>query len=176
LPVMMLASPLVVVSRAIVRRIAAVVTAFTLIVVAASPLVALIHLKRGVENDAAYAKLAATATEELWREDNNAPLRLIAGPFDLANSAAFYMADRPSTYSNFSHYLSPWVTAQRVDDEGIAIICPADDQGCREGMNALTTAKPAARRSEVTLVRHWLGAAGEPKRFIIATVPPRAAP
>jgi hypothetical protein len=175
LPVMMLASPLVVVSRAMVARIAAVVAAFTLIVVAASPLVALIHLKRGVENDAAYAKLAAAATESVWREGSNAPVHLIAGPFGLANSAAFYMADRPSTYSNFSDYLSPWVTAQRVDDEGIAIICPIDDQGCLNGMNALTAAKPAGRRSEVTLVRHWLGLAGEPKRFIIATVPPHTA-
>jgi 4-amino-4-deoxy-L-arabinose transferase-like glycosyltransferase len=175
LPVMMLASPLVVVSRAMVARIAAVVTAFTLIVVAASPLVALIHLKQGVENDAAYAKLAAAATEGLWREGSNAPLRLIAGPFALANSAAFYAADRPSTYSNFSDYLSPWVTAQRIDDEGIAIICPVDDQSCLNDMNALAKAKPESRRTEVTLVRHWLGFAGEPKRFVIATIPPRAA-
>ena len=175
LPVMMLASPLVVVSRAMVARIAAVVTAITLIVVAASPFVALFHLEHGVENDAAYAKLAADAAQDLWREGSHAPLRLIAGPFALANSAAFYAADRPSTYSNFSDYLSPWVTAQRINDEGIAVICPVDDQSCLDNMNALAKPRPQSRRTEVTLVRHWLGFAGEPKRFVIVTLPPRTA-
>ena len=32
---------------------------------------------------------------------------------------------------------------------------------------------PAARRAEVTLTRRWLGFESAPKRFVIATVPPR---
>jgi hypothetical protein len=42
-------------------------------------------------------------------------------------------------------------------------------------MNELAKAKPESRRREVTLVRHWLGFAGEPKRFVIVTLPPRTA-
>ena len=40
----------------------------TLLIVAASPLVALTILKAGVENDAAYARLAAEAAEREWHE------------------------------------------------------------------------------------------------------------
>ncbi len=173
LPVMMLASPLVVVSRTAVIRLAAIVTAVTLIALAAAPFIALTTLKRGVENNAEYAKLAAAATERAWQETTDAPLRLVAGPFTLVSSAAFYMADRPSTYADFSHYLSPWVNDARIAHEGIAILCPAQDTACLDGMNALTAAGPSGRRY-VTLQRHWLGFTGAAARFVIAAVPPRS--
>src|SRR5271154_776344 len=165
LPVMMLASPLVVVSRFAVTRIAACAVAYTANALVASPLVALIFLKLGVRNDAAYAKLVATAAERQWRETTTVPLRLVGGAFGLANSATFYMTDRPSSYSDFSDYLSPWATAQRVERQGIAIVCASDDDWCLGKINQYLSNNPAGRRSEVTLTRHWLGLAGEPKRF-----------
>jgi 4-amino-4-deoxy-L-arabinose transferase-like glycosyltransferase len=173
LPVMMLASPLVLVSRIAVKRLAAIATAVTLIIVAASPLVALAILKTGVENNAAYAQLAATAAEHEWRETTSAPLRILGGPFALSNSAAFYITDRPTTYADFSDYLSPWVTAARIAREGIAIVCPTGDNSCLDGMAKLTAGGPPGRRSEVTLTRHWLGFSSAPKTFVIATVPPQ---
>lgn len=174
LPVMMLASPLVVVSRQAAARIAACVAAYTFVALAASPLIAFMLLKYGVENDAAYARLAAAAAEQQWRRTTTAPLGIVGGPFGLANSAAFYIGDKPTTDADFSAYLSPWVTAQRIDREGIAIVCPADDAGCLDGMKTLTDAGPAGQRSDVTLTRHWFGFAGTPKNFVIATIPPRS--
>jgi hypothetical protein len=174
LPVMMLASPLITVPRMALMRIAACAAAYTLIALAASPFVALILLKRGVENDAAYSQLVAAATERQWRKTTTAPLGLVGGRFALANSAAFYMADRPSSYADFSDYLSPWATPQRVGQGGIAIVCASDDGECIGVMNDYLAANPAGRRSEVTLTRHWLGFSGEPRRFVIATIPPRS--
>jgi Dolichyl-phosphate-mannose-protein mannosyltransferase len=173
MPVMMLASPLVLVPRIAVRRLAAIVTMLTLLIVAASPLVALTILKAGVENDAAYARLAGEAAEREWHETSNAPLRLIAGPFTLASSAAFYLTDKPSTLADFSSYLSPWASAARIARDGVAVICPADDGGCLAGMQALVGAGPTGRRTEVTLTRHWLGLTGGSKSFVVATIPPR---
>ncbi len=173
LPVMMLASPLVVAPRIAVMRLAAMATAITVIFVAASPFAALAILKSGVENNAAYAELAAAAALHEWRATSKAPLRLLAGPFALASSAAFYIPDRPSTYADFSPYLSPWADDARIAREGVAIICPADDSGCLARMQNLIAAGPQGRRSEVTLTRRWLGLAGEPRSFVIATVPPR---
>jgi 4-amino-4-deoxy-L-arabinose transferase-like glycosyltransferase len=173
MPVMMLASPLVVAPRIAVRRLAAIVTMLTLLIVAASPLVALTILKAGVENDAAYARLAGEAAEREWHETSNAPLRLIAGPFALVSSAAFYLTDKPSTLADFSSYLSPWASAARIARDGVAVICPADDGGCLAGMQALIGAGPTGRRTEVTLTRHWLGLRGGSKSFVVATIPPR---
>jgi hypothetical protein len=180
LPVMMLASPLVVVSRTTLVRLAAIVTAITLIAVVISPLVAMTVLKTGVENDAAYTRLAAAAIEREWRQTTDSPLRLVAGPFALADSAAFYITDKPSTfadfgsikYSSFSRNLSPWINRTRIVREGIAIICEAADDLCLKEMDQLTAAGPSGRRSELTLTRHWLGLEGSARRFVIATVPP----
>jgi 4-amino-4-deoxy-L-arabinose transferase-like glycosyltransferase len=174
LPVMMLASPLVLMPRLAVKRLAAIAITLTLISVAVSPLVALTILKAGVENNAAYAQLAASAAEREWRATTSAPLRLVAGPFTLVSSAVFYMTDKPSSFADFSQYLSPWVDPARIAREGIVVMCPAGDGGCLDNMKTLTAAGPAGLRSEVTLTRHWLGFAGEPKNFVIATVPPRS--
>ncbi len=172
LPVMMLASPLVPVPRITAIRLAAVVAVVTLITVMASPFVALIKLKRGVENDAAYTRLLAAAAERQWRETTGAPLRLLAGPFTLVSPGSFYISDKPATYADFSSYLSPWIDEAQIAREGLEIICPAEDRWCLEMMDRFAAANPAARRSEVMLTRHWLGFAGPAKRFVIATVPP----
>ncbi len=174
LPVMMLASPLVAVPRLAVTRIAACAAAYTTIALAVSPLAALILLKHGVENDAAYSQLVAAATERQWRETTTAPLGLVGGRFALANSAAFYMADRPSSFADFSNYLSPWATPARIDRQGLAIVCDTDDGWCADRMTEFLAANPGGRRAEITLTPHWLGFAGEPRRFVIATIPPRS--
>lgn len=180
LPVMLMASASIAVPRIAVQRLAAAVTALTLIVLACSPVVALAILKIGVENDAAYARLAASETERLWRETTDRPLRIVGGLFPLTSSMAFYMTSRPTTFADFSSYLSPWVDLERIAREGIAIVCPLEDRErlrveyCREGMNARISGGPPGRRVEVTLTRHWLGFRGASKPFVIATVPPRS--
>jgi 4-amino-4-deoxy-L-arabinose transferase-like glycosyltransferase len=173
LPEMMLASGLVIVSRIDVRRLAAIVTAITLTIVASSPFVAFAILKAGVENDAAYARLAAEAAEREWHETSDRPLRLVAGSFALASAAAFYIADKPSTYADFSPYLSPWVDDARLAREGVAIICAAADRKCLQRMERQLARGPAGRRRDVTLTRHWLGFESAPRNFVIVTVPPR---
>ena len=172
LPVMLLGSALVIVPRAAVLRIASVVTALTLLIVAASPLVAFALLKSGVENDAAYARLVMEATEREWHKDVNKPLKLIAGPFALVSTAAFYGADRPSTYAHFSNYLSPWVDDARIARDGMAIMCE-DTVLCLHFMEEVAARYGGGRRADVTVQRHWLGFAGPPARFAITIVPPR---
>jgi hypothetical protein len=92
----------------------------------------------------------------------------------LVSTAAFYMADRPYTYANFSRYLSPGVDDARIAREGIAIMCPLDDDQCLKSMGDLVARSPAGRRREITVARRWLGLEGPPARFAIATLPPRS--
>jgi 4-amino-4-deoxy-L-arabinose transferase-like glycosyltransferase len=172
LPVMALASPRVVVPRVAVQRIAAVVTAVTLLIVLASPFVAFAILKLGVENDAAYARLVMQATEREWRQVTGKPLRLIAGPFVLVSTAAFYGTARPSTFADFSPYLSPWADDARIAREGIAVMVATDSPWFAVATKYIAAA-PVARRTEVTLTRRWLGFESAAKTFVIAIVPPR---
>ena len=173
LPVMLLGSPLVTVPRAAVLRIARIVTVLTLLFVAASPFIAFTLLKRGVENDAAYARLLMAASEREWHKDTGKPLKLIGGPFALVSTAAFYGKDRPSTYAHFSNYLSPWVDDARIGRDGMAIMC-FDTELCRQYMAEVAARYGGAKhQAEVTLARRWLGFEGPPAKFIIAIVPPR---
>jgi 4-amino-4-deoxy-L-arabinose transferase-like glycosyltransferase len=173
LPVMLLGSPLLVVPRVAVLRIASVVTVLTLLFVAASPIVAFVLLKRGVENNAAYARLLTEAAEREWRATTAKPLKLIAGPFVLVSTAAFYGQDRPSTFAHFSKYLSPWVDDERIRRDGMAILCD-DIPLCLQFMEDVAAPFGGGRRAEVTLARRWLGFASEPRRFVIMIVPPKS--
>jgi len=172
LPMMLLGSSLVVAPRVTVLRIASVVTALTLLFVAASPFVAFALLKGGVENNAAYARLLMEATEREWHATIDKPLKLIAGPFGLVSTAAFYGKDRPSTYAHFSKYLSPWVDDARIRHDGMAIMCE-DFPLCLQFMEHVAAPFGGGRRAEVTLARRWLGFASAPKRFVIMIVPPQ---
>jgi hypothetical protein len=172
LPVMLLGSPLVVVTRDALVRGATVVIAFTSLALLASPIVAVAKLEWGVENYAAYGRLVAAEMEREWRQVTDKPLRLIAGPFYLANTVAFYVGDRPTTYADFSSFLSPWVDARRITRQGIAIVCPAADVRCLRALDRIVTQGQPGRREDVELRRYWLGFAGPPQRFVIAVVPP----
>jgi 4-amino-4-deoxy-L-arabinose transferase-like glycosyltransferase len=173
LPVMLLGSPLVTVPRVAVLRIAGVVTLLTVLIVAASPFVAFALLKSGVENDAAYARLLMEAAEREWAKDTNKPLKLIAGPFVLVSTAAFYGKDQPSTYAHFSNYLSPWINDARIGRDGMAIMC-TDVPLCRQYLNEFAARYGgASHQADVSLTRRWLGFEGAPRRFLIAIVPPR---
>ena len=176
LPVMLFGSPLVTLPRVAVARIAGVALAITLVSVALSPIVAFVILKQGVENNAAYARLVMEAADREWRATQatgGKPLKLIAGPFVLVSSASFYGADKPSTLAEFSPYLSPWADDARMARDGMAIMCEAGDPNCLKAIDIFSAISPGGRRTEVTLTRRWLGFENAPKRFMIATIPPR---
>jgi hypothetical protein len=85
---------------------------------------------------------------------------------------SFYGTDRPSTYANFQKYLSPWADEARIARDGMAIVC-WDDPLCLQYMENVAAQFGGGRRTEATVQRHWLGFAGEARRFILTIVPPR---
>jgi hypothetical protein len=173
LPVVLLGSPLVAVTRDQVARIAMVPIAVSLLALAASPIIALALFRNGVENYAIYTHPLAAALDRQWRQDSDRPLKLIAGPFPMASSIAMYVPDRPSTFGNFSSYLSPWATPERIARQGIAIVCPRLDTGCIEHMDALAANAAGARKAYLEITPRWLGFEGPSQTFAVAIVPPR---
>jgi 4-amino-4-deoxy-L-arabinose transferase-like glycosyltransferase len=173
LPVMLLASPLVLLGREATARMAAAAIAVTAILVVVSPVIAAVIHMRGVENNSAYARLVGQEAARVWSARTGKPLKLLAGPFTLVNTAAFYLPDRPSTYADFLPYLSPWVTQERITRDGMATVCPVDDAHCAKLMTQWLAGERAAP-VPVELSRSWLGIAGKPKRFLIGVVPPGA--
>lgn len=172
LPVILLSSPKVTLSRTVLKQMAAFAIVVPLIALLAAPVVAALKL-RGTENHSNYAKLVAVAMTDEWRRATDRPLRLMAGPFGLITTAAAYVPDRPLTFPDFSDYLSPWIDEARIKREGIAVVCPTDMAWCLKEMDALAAHNAAnTKRHEVTLRRQWLWLSGPPERFTIAIVPP----
>ena len=172
LPVVLLSSPLVSVSRIVAARIAGFATIVAIVALAVSPIVAAAKLWGGVENFAAYVPAATAAMEREWQAATDRRLELLAGPFTLTSSMAFGMKDKPSTFADFSPYLSPWADTPSIVRKGMAIICPDRDAHCLHGMDTISRVRPVARRVEVELTPRWLGMSGQPTRFVIAILPP----
>jgi 4-amino-4-deoxy-L-arabinose transferase-like glycosyltransferase len=173
LPVLLLSPALINVPRPAVAAMAAVSAIVALIALLIAPAVAAWKLTNGVENDAAYGRLLAAEVDRTWRRASDRPLKLIGGRFYLAYTTAFYAADRPVTFADFSQRFSPLVDDKRIAHEGMAMVCPAEDKECLEAMTEYRKRAPDGPAIEVELARHWLGLAGPPQRFIIATLPPQ---
>jgi hypothetical protein len=174
LPVLLLASPKLTLPRTMLVRIAGTAIAFTIIALLAAPFVAGTILKVGVENHAAYGRLVAAEMDRQWKQVTQAPLKLVGGPFGLISTAAVYGADQPSTFADFSPYLSPWATPERIARQGMVIACPSDDAGCLAQVEQRMRQTPGSTKSEVELRRRWLAWESAPARFVIAVLPPRS--
>lgn len=173
LPVVLLASPLITVSRTAASRIAGTAILVLMFALLSSPITAVTKLNGGVENDALYVPAATAVIEREWMAATDRRLEILAGPFALSSSVAFKLKDRPSTYADFSPYLSPWVNEQALLHKGLAIICPRRDTGCLQSMDALAKMRPMTKQVTVELTPRLWGLTGSPAGFDIAIMVPR---
>jgi hypothetical protein len=172
LPVVLLSSPLATVPRLDLMRLLALALALPLVALALSPLIATVIHRSGVPNHASQYRLVAAAIERAWRATTDRPLRLVGSYTNLVNGAAFYLADRPSTYDVIGPNVTPWADDARIAREGIALVCPVDDEHCSREADALAARHRAGQRTEVEISRRYLGMSDRPIRYRIITVPP----
>jgi hypothetical protein len=170
LPVVLLASPLVAVSRDAAVRILAAALALPIAAVIAAPVVALTIHHLGRADQAARYWLTADAITATWRSATTQPLRLVGGEHESLNGVAFYLADA-APLMVFNPHSAPWIARERITTQGIALVCPAEQKGCIDEIDRIDQARTAIRR-EVALARSYLGIRGRTVRYLIAAVPP----
>jgi len=171
LPAVLLSSPLVTVSRRAAQWLLAAAIVFPILMVLASPFIAIWIHREGVPNYATHYRLLAQAIDKTWHESVNAPLRSIGSYTNIVNGVSFYSAYRPSTLDIVDPPSTPWSDEASVKRAGIALVCPEPEPVCMHFLNMRAGDLP---RHAVTLSRkHW-GAADKPVRYIIVVVPPRA--
>ena len=173
LPVVLLGSPLVSVTREQVTQIAGVAVTLPLVALLVSPIVALAAFLGGVENNAIYTRALATALEPEWARSTDRPLRLVAGPSVLVDSVVMYLPDGPSTFADFSTNLSPWVDQRRVARDGVAMVCPLDDSWCIDRMKTVAMEYPNVRTLDLDIQPSWIGLVGPSQRFAVTVIAPR---
>jgi 4-amino-4-deoxy-L-arabinose transferase-like glycosyltransferase len=171
-PVVLLSSRRVRIARTQARRILALAIALPVIAAALSPVIAIVIHRRGVPNYSAHYRLVAQAVEKVWGETTDQPLRLIGSYDNLLYGALFYFPEKPSTFEIINPSVTPWTDEARIAREGIALFCPVAELGCVQVMNDRAARGPIGRRAEVALSRTYLGAADQPERYVIVTIPP----
>ncbi len=113
-----------------VRRGVAIIFAFQLFMLSVSPFVALgMDLSQNRAWTSPRKELAAHVSD-MWHQRFEKPLRIVAGSKPYADSITFYSADHPSLFINFDFRVSPWISAERLRTEGLAIVCLQVDQRC----------------------------------------------
>jgi len=175
LSIVLLSSPLIVISRGAVVRLLAVAIALPIVATLAAPIVAVaIHLI-GVPTHAGHYRLLGGAIERAWRASSDRPLRFVGSDGQISNGVISYLTHQTTTLNVVIPSWTPWADDARIAHDGVALVCSVKETICVEAIEALASRWAPARptRTEVQLVRHYLGIAGAPERYLIIIVPPQ---
>ena len=172
LPVVLLSSPLVHVHRTVAVAILALAMIVPLVLLAASPVIALVIHRQGLTNYAGQYRLIAQTLEQAWRAQTDQPLRIVGGNRPVVDGSNFYFADPPATFVVTEPMRTPWVNEARIAREGIAVVCPRAEFPCVRKLNALV-ARHGGKTQDITLVRQFFGSSDTPVDYQIAIIPPR---
>jgi hypothetical protein len=171
LPVVLFGSPLLSVNRAAATYILAFTIVFPLLMVGASPMIAVVIHHNGVPNYASHYRLIAQAIERAWRGATDRPLRIVGGNRPVVDGSNFYFTDTPATFVLGDPRRTPWVDEARIEREGIAIVCPSVESNCVQEMRAYS-ARYGGRLQDVTIARSYFGTPDGPIQYLIAVIPP----
>jgi hypothetical protein len=167
LPVVLLSSPKVEVTRDALRAGLAVASALTLGAFALSPVIAAVLHATAPPRAEQYGATVASQALDHWRQLTRRPLSLVAGDVALGPSVAYYLGKR-TRYIGYN--------PRRIDDlfafRGGIFVCPADDERCVDDGKRVADRHPRASLVEITVMRSLFGVAGPSLRYTLTIAPP----
>ena len=86
----------------------------------------------------------------------------------LVDGVVAWSVDRPRALTNM-----PAPPPQQVKRDGMALVCPSQNAGCKTAAAAIAQQTPGSRTIESTIVRGVWGKLGAPQAYTIVVVPPR---
>jgi 4-amino-4-deoxy-L-arabinose transferase-like glycosyltransferase len=170
LPVLLLSPPALTIAAMDTRRILAAAVAVPLLMVIASPGIAVVAQRNGPSPAAAQANLLAIEVEREWRALTAQPLRFVGGDADLAYGVIAYASERPRALTDM---LPP--SAAELAQGGQVIICFVEDGGCQRAAGSRAAVVTGSRTIESGITRNFFGFAGQPQRYTITIMPPLVA-
>jgi len=177
LPVMLLSSPLVMISRRDAAGIVTLAVVFPFVMVALAPAVAFAIHRAGPAALTAHSAMLAAPVERLWRETSDRPLRVFGGFVELADGVPFYLPSHPVAAHVLDGPVSQAMEA-RIGRDGIVMVCPARDPErpvtgqCVDRAIARARCSLPGMQVEVEVRRRYLGVGGARERYLIVTIPP----
>jgi 4-amino-4-deoxy-L-arabinose transferase-like glycosyltransferase len=172
LPIVLLRPTTVVLRRSTAVKVAVTVLVVAITVLFAAPVLAWRNLVEGTKEGRQFYALVAKKLSEHWHIKTGKPLRIVMGDPFLALATTFYAPDHPDSVPNFALRTAPWVTQARLDHEGWAAICPADDENCLDEGRRLAANRTGATVISFEATPHFLGFTGKAGNFFLILVPP----
>src|SRR5262249_57048004 len=106
-PVMLLSSPRVALTRRDAAGVLMLALAFPAIMVAVAPAIALLIHRAGPEPASAHASVLAEPIERLWRETTDRPLRIFSGFDVMTDRATLCLPSHPLALPRLDGHPSP---------------------------------------------------------------------
>ena len=154
------------VTRRAVARAGMVATAFTLILLIASPIYPWVNYRlRPVGGPhAPYHEIADELTK-VWRARFNTPLPIVVSGYEVAAYVVFYSPDHPKMYADFDPALSPWVDYPgELKRKGFIGVCATYGADCLAKLDELD---PNAEKLEISVTRQIGGVKGDTMIFAL---------
>jgi hypothetical protein len=188
LPILLLASPGVVLHRRHAVQVGSFVLLTTAALLIAAPAVPLIRESRSAilpfhdPNSRVYAQVIAQRVTELWHQTTARPLTIVAGAWDpVPYVVTFYSADHPDSIVSrplapdrpdgpitYDLAQSPWITRDRLAREGWVAVCALQAQRCIDAAYDLAAGGSQPRRIEFDVA-----VTIPPVRYVAILVPPQ---
>ena len=181
LPVMLLSSPLVMISRRDALGILTLAAAFPVAVVVAAPAIGFAIHSSEPPPGTAQSSLLAEPVERVWRETTNQPLRLFGGYEEFTDAVPFYMPSQPFAVHVLDGVAVSQALEARIGRDGIALVCPTRSPErpttglCIDRAVARARCSLPGMQVEVEVFRRYLGVGGKRARYLIITIPPMQA-
>jgi hypothetical protein len=165
LPVLLLSSPDVLVRAVDTQRVLLAAIIVPLVMLVASPAIAVMVHRNGPPPAAAQGQLLAAQVERIWTQQTLQPLRFVGGDADIAYSVAAYAYDRPLSLPGM-----PAPDPAKLKRHGMVLICFAEETNC---VNTSRAQNPDGGIMTTEIWRPYWGITGKPQRYSIVIVPPQ---
>jgi dolichyl-phosphate-mannose-protein mannosyltransferase len=180
LPVMLLSSPLVAISRRAAMHTLALAVVFPLAMIAVAPAIAFGIHRGGQAAGVAHSSVVLEPIERIWRETTDAPLKVFAGYDEFTDGVSFYMPNHPLAAHVLDSVVGaiPQAVEARIDRDGVAMLCPARTRHGPGANWCVIAARSRAlcfipgKQLEIEVSRRYLGVDGKPARYLLVTIPP----
>jgi 4-amino-4-deoxy-L-arabinose transferase-like glycosyltransferase len=177
LPIVLLRPKAAELTRVATIRITAFVAAVMIVTLAAAPWLAQRTHAAGTEEGREYYRLVSAEMTNAWHLGTGLPLRIVMGDRDLASAVTFYSPDHPDAMPGFeTGAATPWITPERLAQDGWAAICNADDEKCVAAARQRAAGKSNVQFITYSTTNRYLGKGGKLGRFFFILAAPESKP
>jgi hypothetical protein len=184
LPILLLAPEHVLLTRQAAIKVAIGVGFITAGVLLFAPALALIRYAQATtsqivrldDKDARiYERIVAKQATRIWHEILDRPLTIVTGTADPNPYAVtFYSPDHPDGFVNYSLTGTPWITIERLSQEGWLALCALEDQSCVSAAYSFIARGPRPQRVDFVARASFFRWQRPPKRYVALIFPPKA--